>query len=148
MTMHRSTTRALIEARKRLFRKDDYVDTGEAIIYIAQLETALKVYAQMDTNPPEEEHVFLVALQVKGRTREEAEKVALSYLPNHPSPDTTPGLECWWVAEDDRHDRSDNDSAVFVHPGSQVYAAALLVAHGLTPEHNVPVRDSHFEAQS
>jgi hypothetical protein len=97
--------------------------------------------------PEPEEHVFLVALQAKGRTREEAQRVALAYLPNHPSPDRTPGLECWWVAEDDRVDGSDNDSAVFVNPGSQVRAAELLHRYGLTPKWNVPERDSQFEDQ-
>ena len=31
--------------------------------------------------------------------------------PNHPGVD---GIDCWWIAEDERYDGSDNDSAVFV----------------------------------
>jgi len=37
----------------------------------------------------------------------------------------------WWVAEDDRSDRSDCDSAVFCGVGRQVEARAAIVAAGL-----------------
>jgi len=39
----------------------------------------------------------------------------------------------WWMAEDDRSDRSDNCSAVFVNPGGQYQALLLLEEEGLTP---------------
>jgi len=32
-----------------------------------------------------------------------------------------PGFDSWWIAEDERYDRSDNDSAVFVPMGQQNY---------------------------
>jgi hypothetical protein len=35
-------------------------------------------------------------------------------------------IDCWWIAEDDRHDGSDNDSAVFVPRGAQSDVASLL----------------------
>ena len=47
-------------------------------------------------------------------------------------------MECWWIAEDDRRDGSDNDSAVFVHPGKQMEAYRLLRLHQLTPVNNDP----------
>ena len=76
-------------------------------------------------------HVILVAFQVEGDTRKDAHEQLFDYLPNHPSPKTTPGLECWWVAEDDRLDNSDNDSAVFVTPGKQRIASFILGDQGL-----------------
>jgi hypothetical protein len=51
-------------------------------------------------------------------------------------------VESWWIAEDDRHDGSDNDSAVFVHTGSQHEAWQILAAASLTGLHNEPVRHS------
>jgi hypothetical protein len=55
-------------------------------------------------------------------------------------------LECWWVAEDDRRDGSDNDSAVFVNPGAQHAASFLLHEEGLTPSCNVVKRSpTRFE---
>jgi hypothetical protein len=42
------------------------------------------------------------------------------------------GITSWWVAEDQRIDGSDNDSAVFVHPGAQRQAVQVLAALGLT----------------
>jgi hypothetical protein len=90
-------------------------------------------------------HTFLVAFQVNGQVeRGEAEEALLSMLPRPMSSrkirrvappaeggevtwrDTT--LECWWVAEDDRHDGSDNDSAVFVNYGSQQDAWKTLIS--------------------
>lgn len=91
------------------------------------------------------EHVILVAFQVTADSREEAEQSLLMVLPRPkglPRGDM-PGhgfLECWWVAEDDRHDGSDNDSAVFVHPGAARVASALLFKAGLTNGCNLITR--------
>lgn len=43
----------------------------------------------------------------------------------------TVNLDSWWVANDERFDRSDNDSAVFVHKGSQDIARRMLREEGL-----------------
>lgn len=43
-------------------------------------------------------------------------------------------IDSWWFAEDERYDRSDCDSAVFVKPGKQAEAVALLREHGLAYE--------------
>lgn len=88
-----------------------------------------------------EEHVFLVGLQIAGNTRAEAETTLMAHLPRpngHPNPSP---VECWWVAEDDRNDRSDNDSAVWVDPGAQALAHTVLVALGMTGPWNKPTRE-------
>lgn len=40
-------------------------------------------------------------------------------------------LDSWWIANDERFDRSDTDSAVFVAMGKQEEARALLRENGL-----------------
>lgn len=87
------------------------------------------------------EHVFVVGLQVRGETRAEAETTLMHFLPRpNGLPDPSP-VECWWVAEDDRNDRSDNDSAVFVDPGAQHLASSLLFALGMSGSFNVVQRE-------
>lgn len=93
------------------------------------------------------EHVILVAFSVEAPTREGAETVLLNELPRPgtervinlalPSDARIATIWSWWVAEDDRRDGSDNDSAVFVTPGNQHAASSLLHAAGMTPAHNV-----------
>lgn len=62
------------------------------------------------------EHVILVACVVEADTRDAAQDVVMALLP----------FNEWWIAEDDRRDGSDNDSAVFVPQGSQQsYADAI-----------------------
>lgn len=77
------------------------------------------------------EHVFLaghVIASDEPQSREAAE-LALHKALN----DGRDGLvhESWWIAEDERNDGSDLDSAVFVKPGKQQEAVALLREHGL-----------------
>lgn len=50
-------------------------------------------------------------------------------------------VECWWQADEDRIDGSDNDSAVFVYPGYAHAASTLLFEKGLTGSYNI-VRES------
>lgn len=88
-------------------------------------------------------HVFLVALVVEGDvSRETAEEYLMSVLPSpynqYHYEDKEPAVESWWIAEDDRHDGSDNDSAVFVIPGKQMEAYRRLRTLGLTPVNNDP----------
>lgn len=90
---------------------------------------------------PMTEHVFLVALQVQGETREQAETTLMQHLPTVTGDTVDKSIVCWWVAEDDRHDRSDNDSAVFVHTGAQTLAVELLRSVGLTGSWNTRVRE-------
>ena len=70
------------------------------------------------------ENVILVAFTVEADSMEEAQANLMSSLP-------TPGysnIEEWWIAEDERYDRSDNDSAIFVPMGTQKVAHAILEA--------------------
>jgi hypothetical protein len=60
------------------------------------------------------EHVILVAFHMSADTMQQAQ---IKLMPNLPVPGEDIGLEEWWIAEDERYDGSDNDSAVFV-PGS------------------------------
>lgn len=67
------------------------------------------------------EHVFLVAVVVEGDanlTREQAEHHLHGVLPKPYSlrdgDPRVPQVQEWWVAEHDRRDGSDNDSAEFV----------------------------------
>lgn len=88
------------------------------------------------------EHVILVAFTVMGDTRDEAykglgEQLALA-LDDDDSlrADLNPITSCW-IAEDDRRDHGDNDSAVFCHKGTQDVANRLLNAADLSGDHNL-----------
>lgn len=84
------------------------------------------------------EHVILVAVVVDhDGSREEAELWLHERL-NEPAfrmqthaVTGGPYVDSWWIAEDERHDRSDLDSAVFVVPGQQVEARNVLLGKGL-----------------
>jgi hypothetical protein len=61
-------------------------------------------------------YTILVALEVEAETMGLAQELLIHRLP-------VPGLgpvQAWWIAEDERRDGSDNDSAVFVPMGDQV----------------------------
>jgi len=89
----------------------------------------------------EDEHVFLVAATVGGKGRDDARRLLFRAL-NDVRDD---GVDSWWEAEDDRQDGSDNDSAVFVHPGATATAHRLLFNAGLSEQANAPRGDSRFE---
>lgn len=75
------------------------------------------------------EHVVLVAFQVESRSNLVAQAEVMKALKNL----VPQGLVvAWWIAEDDRTDGSDNDSAVFVHKGSQRVAYNVLELAQLT----------------
>lgn len=81
--------------------------------------------------------IILVAFEVEDAAteREAQERLMPALLPVLESRGGP--AACWWIAEDERHDGSDNDSAVFVTPGLQAAASRLLVGAGLTPVHNL-----------
>lgn len=91
----------------------------------------------MDTT----EHVYLVAITIEGpetMTSEESQKALMGLLPTpYGASWDNMQVSSWWIAEDDRLDGSDNDSAVFVHPGLQHSAGLLLHAADMTSEYNV-----------
>lgn len=89
------------------------------------------------------DHIILVAFHVTGDlTRAQAQEALLRALPRPsviPSAaGTVATLDSWWETEDDRIDGSDNDSAVFVHPGAQREAVEVLIEAGLTAGWNRP----------
>lgn len=87
------------------------------------------------------EHVILVAFDIEALDRENAHlllQLALKYNMGGVEP-----IQAWWVAEDDRHDGSDNDSAVFVNPGQAADASLILQLAGFTAPCNfVPQEQS------
>lgn len=93
-----------------------------------------------------QEHVILVAIVVAtpdDGTREDAEQHLHSVMPRPQSSSLdqqTFTVDSWWIAEDERYDGSDNDSAIFVSPGNQEVASRLLGAAGLTPDCNFVTR--------
>ncbi len=78
------------------------------------------------------EHVILVAISVEAPSREAAHDLVHTAMA-----EVRTGVESWWVAEDDRRDGSDNDSAVFVRQGFQREALHVLFHAGLTAGHNI-----------
>ena len=90
----------------------------------------------MRTQPYPGISTVLIAFCVLGAESEEAaQNLLFDRMPSGDAPLTSDPdgvqLDSWWVAEDTRFDRSDCDSAVFVNPGKQAEARALLVAAGL-----------------
>lgn len=61
-------------------------------------------------------HVIMVAFEVEGTDWKNAQTNLMATLP---TPWHSRFIECWWIAEDERYDGSDNDSAVFVPIGTQ-----------------------------
>jgi hypothetical protein len=83
-------------------------------------------------------HVILVAFTVEGgeSTRSEAMELVMNhvggigeYMRDNPT------VTSWWIAEDDRIDGSDCDSAVFCHPGQQAAASRVLYNTVATDPH-------------
>ena len=73
--------------------------------------------------------IVLVAFEVLADGMEEAQQQLMNkLLPNSPFPrEYTEWLDSWWIAMDERYDRSDLESAVFVPNGiSQKYARDVL----------------------
>lgn len=68
---------------------------------------------------PDPAHTILVAFTVHAPTMEQAQARLMGRLPN-PEADGHEVIDSWWIAEDERYDGSDNDSAVFVPKGKQV----------------------------
>lgn len=73
-------------------------------------------------------HTILVAVVVQGHDRESAERHLHDVLP---TPGEDNDIDSWWIAEDERYDRSDCDSAVFCGVGNQHKARDLIEKAGL-----------------
>lgn len=104
----------------------------------------VSIYANGTHAAPEVEHVILVAFSVPATSRRAAQKTLVRALPR-----TDEGhIDSWWIAEDDRIDGSDNDSAVFVPAGQQYNVSRSLFINGMTEHYNMVERpDSIFEAR-
>ena len=94
-------------------------------------------------------NVILVAFDVTAPDRRQAQDVLKSGLQatrQGPGPfGAVQYVESWWIAEDDRTDGSDSDSAVFVNVGEQERAAAVLHHLDLTSKWNVVERPGSDE---
>lgn len=76
---------------------------------------------------------ILVAFVVEGDSPEQAQTNLMAMLPQRDALDRLTYLDSWWVATDERYDRSDlaHDSAIFVGKGQAAAARRLIVAAGL-----------------
>lgn len=87
------------------------------------------------------DHVILVAFDVLAETRHKAQVLLMERMTGVRGPfhltANHPLVDSWWIAEDDRADGSDSDSAVFVEPGRKGHAAAVLHALEITARHNL-----------
>lgn len=70
-------------------------------------------------------HTVLVAFAVNADNFEQAQRQLMTRLPD-PETDGHSVIDSWWIAEDNRIDSSDNDSAVFVPMGAQPSAERFL----------------------
>lgn len=79
-------------------------------------------------------HVILVAFDVDEEKATDAHEAVMWLLKDAVGKEK---ITQWWIAEDDRFDGSDNDSAVFVNKGATSAAYKVLEVFGLTGSWNV-----------
>lgn len=88
-----------------------------------------------DSDRSEQYHdVIMVAFDVTGPNAQTVHEWLHSQMPRteeHYVPQGKINLDSWWVANDERYDRSDCDSAVFVNMGMQKEARGFLKRAGL-----------------
>jgi len=129
--------------------KDQFTDTGAAapadhdVAHEEGHEQVMELLAQLGesavtTAEPMKERIVLVAFQVNSGSQMHAQQLLTQELSKVELLQDTDsaGVVCWWTAMDERYDRSDNDSAVFVHKGVQAKAYALLIKLKLTGRWN------------
>lgn len=81
--------------------------------------------------------VVMIAFDVEGSNIEDVHNWLMDQMPE-PGTHGDAGeinFDSWWVANDDRFDGSDCDSAVFVAPGKQKEARKVLWQAGLSSEY-------------
>lgn len=93
-------------------------------------------YERVMHNPSRYHDVLMVAFDVTGKDPEHVHEWLHDQMPEG---DAFHGggeiyLDSWWVANDERFDRSDCDSAVFCAKGKQKEARQVLAARGLSHE--------------
>lgn len=75
--------------------------------------------------------VLMVAFDLTGPNALIAQQWLMERLPKPNDTDSVVNLDSWWIANDERHDGSDCDSAIFVRKGQQAEARQLLRERGL-----------------
>lgn len=82
-----------------------------------------------------QEHIIVVAFTVFADSRAQAQKSLMPSLRRGPCQgqlweEGSDYIDSWWIAEDDREDGSDCDSAVFVPKGTQAQWQRAVKAYG------------------
>lgn len=67
-----------------------------------------------NNNDNQSEFITMAAFSVYGNSQEDSQAKLIESLKLL---NQMPHVDCWWIAEDERQDRSDNNSAVFVPYG-------------------------------
>jgi hypothetical protein len=93
-------------------------------------------YDRVMNNPSRYHDVLMVAFDLTGKDPEDVQAWLMDQMPEAGLQGDSGEiyLDSWWIANDERFDRSDCDSAVFVAKGRQVEARELLHSHGLSDE--------------
>ena len=101
-----------------------------------RLSPAQAVLSVLDIQGPVDrpDEVILVAFQFHGVDRDRALQLARRIVLSIPLDDE---IVAGWVAEDDRTEEGDNDSAVFCHKGQQRLASATLIETGVSIPENL-----------
>lgn len=104
----------------------------------AMREPSEKAVHTVETNGVSHKYhdVIMVAFDLEGSNIEDVHNWLMDQMPETGTHGDAGEiyLDSWWVANDERFDRSDCDSAVFVTKGAQVEARELLHAEGLSQE--------------
>jgi len=117
--------------------KDDLMTALSCIVPHLVDNVTVTSVVEGETRRNESFHdVLMVAFDLRGRSAEDVHYWLQERMPHGDSEyeDANRGeirLDSWWVANDERFDGSDCDSAVFVSMGNQKAARALLRANGL-----------------
>lgn len=88
----------------------------------------------MADNAPDEQ-VTLIAFQTGSKSQLHAQTILMAALDDFIA--RNPEVYAWWVAMDERYDRSDCDSAVFCTQGQQLMSQAALIEIGTSGPHNL-----------
>lgn len=95
-------------------------------------------FADVNSDDREFHDVLMVAFDLRGASAEDVHTWLQRRMPRadtayrSAASGLTVTLDSWWVANDERFDGSDCDSAVFVKPGNQAAARRLLRQAGLS----------------
>lgn len=108
----------------------------------------MELISRLNSNPPkpftgstpDAEGTVIVALTVKGATKEDRQRSVMNALAVALEDVEDSNVEDWWIADDERYDGSSNASAVFVEMGNAYTAFQVLNSLELTGEGNDPRR--------